>query len=172
MKYDLMRKRKIIILFGLMICIQFLYSQSIKGFINDETNKPISYASITIKHQSKGAISNEQGYFEISVPNRDSVVLIISKIGYRSEVIGVNTKEAARTLQQFTLHSFASTLNEVIVTSNAYKVNATIQLPDLHDTYIISGKKNEVIPLVNAQANLAEKTGRQISAQIELVYKS
>lgn len=40
------------------------------------------------------------------------------------------------------------------------------QLGDVHQTYLIGGRKNEVISLENLPANLAEKTGRQIFARI------
>jgi Fe(3+) dicitrate transport protein len=46
------------------------------------------------------------------------------------------------------------------------QIQAIKQLQDLHQTYIISGKKNEVITLAGLPANIAEKTGRQIFARI------
>ncbi len=48
-----------------------------------------------------------------------------------------------------------------------YRHNQTTkQLPDIHEGFITSGKKNEVINLTGLSTNLAEKTGRQIFAKI------
>lgn len=61
-------------------------------------------------------------------------------------------------------------LNEVQI--NAYSNKSTIvqKLPEVYQTYIFSGKKNEVIQLENANINLAEKTGRQLFSKIPGVF--
>jgi Fe(3+) dicitrate transport protein len=41
-----------------------------------------------------------------------------------------------------------------------------LQLPEVHQTHIVGGRKNEVIAVQGLPANLAEKTGRQIFAKI------
>ncbi len=46
------------------------------------------------------------------------------------------------------------------------KTQQVNQLSDIHHTFIISGKKSEVINVQNMPANLAEKTGRQIFSKI------
>lgn len=50
------------------------------------------------------------------------------------------------------------------------KKNNFTQLQAIEGTYIIAGKKNEVIQLKNLDANLAEKTGRQIFAKIPGIF--
>lgn len=55
-------------------------------------------------------------------------------------------------------------LNEVIIRS--YHKNDLERLGDLHQNFIVAGKKNEVILVQNLNANLAEKTGRQIFAKV------
>lgn len=60
-------------------------------------------------------------------------------------------------------------LNEVVVRGQAD--HRTIEtLPDVQKTFIWSGKKNEVLSLQNADANIAEKTGRQIFAKVPGVF--
>src|SRR5688572_13811801 len=44
------------------------------------------------------------------------------------------------------------------------------RLPSIQGTYIWSGKKNEVIGISNLDANIAEKTARQIFAKIPGVF--
>lgn len=57
-------------------------------------------------------------------------------------------------------------LKEVVVKGYRQNLQNITQLPRLHHTYIIAGKKNEVISLQDLPANIAEKTGRQIFAKI------
>ncbi|HQX45200.1 MAG: TonB-dependent receptor [Saprospiraceae bacterium] len=56
-------------------------------------------------------------------------------------------------------------LNEITI--KGYRPITDIkQLGSIHQTYIIAGKKNEVVLVKDMAANLAEKTGRQIFAKI------
>ncbi len=43
-------------------------------------------------------------------------------------------------------------------------------LPQIHQTYIFSGKKSESIPVAGLSVNLAEKTGRQLFAKIPGIF--
>lgn len=56
-------------------------------------------------------------------------------------------------------------LNEVTIRSYRQHLKV-LALPDVHKTYLISGKKNEVIQVSDLPLNLAEKTGRQLFAKI------
>jgi len=56
-------------------------------------------------------------------------------------------------------------LENIVV--KGYRFNeVTTKLPDVHETYIIGGRKSVVLPVTDLPANLAEKTGRQIFAKI------
>jgi Fe(3+) dicitrate transport protein len=59
----------------------------------------------------------------------------------------------------------AKELDKVVV--KGYRFNEAITtLKEVHGTYIIGGRKSEVLPIQELPANLAEKTGRQIFAKI------
>lgn len=59
----------------------------------------------------------------------------------------------------------SKTLDNIIIKS--YRVaDLPTQLHDVHDTYLIGGRKTEVLPVSELSANIAEKTGRQIFAKI------
>ncbi|MEO6037786.1 MAG: TonB-dependent receptor plug domain-containing protein, partial [Saprospiraceae bacterium] len=66
----------------------------------------------------------------------------------------------------------ADTLREQIL--NAVSVSGQREgiqrLPDVQGTYLWTGKKNEVINLQNIDANIAEKTPRQIFAKVPGVF--
>ncbi len=56
-------------------------------------------------------------------------------------------------------------LDNIIIKS--YRVSEiTSQLSEVHGTYLIGGRKTEVLPVYEMSANLTEKTGRQIFAKI------
>jgi Fe(3+) dicitrate transport protein len=44
------------------------------------------------------------------------------------------------------------------------------RLPEVHKTYVLAGKKTEVIQVAGLNANLAEKTGRQVFARVPGVF--
>ncbi|CAG5070657.1 Fe(3+) dicitrate transport protein FecA [Dyadobacter sp. CECT 9623] len=60
-------------------------------------------------------------------------------------------------------------LNEVTIEQRRNIIH-TERLPDVHNTYIMAGKKSEVVQLEGVNGNIAEKTGRHIFARIPGVF--
>ena len=58
------------------------------------------------------------------------------------------------------------TLQHVTITGYNQPLQTVKQLEGVHQTYIASGKKSEVITVQDLPANVAEKTGRQIFAKV------
>ncbi|MDN5205643.1 TonB-dependent receptor [Fulvivirgaceae bacterium BMA10] len=92
-KYTIQRSAIAIILF--ITTVNFSYAQNkdcvkdcsceITGTILDQSDKkPIAFASVSIKGNAKGTVSNENGFFRISGLCSDEVDLVISFIGYKS----------------------------------------------------------------------------------------
>ena len=71
---------------------------------------------------------------------------------------------------------FGQSENDTIKVQNLEQVTVTEQrfdigkMPEIEGTYILSGKKTEVISLQDANANIAEKTARQIFAKIPSIF--
>lgn len=57
-------------------------------------------------------------------------------------------------------------LQGATVTSYRPQAMPVQRLADVHGTFIVAGKKNEVISVTDLSANLAEKTGRQLFARV------
>lgn len=57
-------------------------------------------------------------------------------------------------------------LNVVIVQGYKNNESSIKQLPDVHQNFIVAGKKNEVISVQSLDENISEKTGRQIFSKI------
>jgi len=82
-----MKRNLFVLLIGLFISVNLIADFLIKGQIVSSENIPIPYANINIENMSVGTVSNLDGYFDIKVPDVDSLTIIISYIGYESKVI-------------------------------------------------------------------------------------
>ena len=107
-----MRKKLLLLLTGLLFMIAVQAQKSIHGQIKDEEGKPVPYASITVKGQSKGTTADANGKF--SIPNMaDNAVLLISSQGFLPVEISVS----ATTSWNISLKPAPGQLQEVVVTT-------------------------------------------------------
>ncbi len=82
--------QKLLFLFFLIITFSFSFSQTIiKGKIVDQTSQmPVAFATIRSQATNKNTVSDQQGFFRLSVP-ADTCTLIVSCIGYRTSQVAV-----------------------------------------------------------------------------------
>jgi hypothetical protein len=66
----------------------------VTGRIVDTRNEPVPFVSVQIEEEHKGTISNENGYFKITIKDRAGRTLLISSLGYKSQKqrVGINAK--------------------------------------------------------------------------------
>ncbi len=88
----------------------------VKGHVVDENGEALPGASIVVKGQTSGVISDVNGNFSLSVANGNSVV-VISSVGYKTVEIALNGKSAVNVRMQPTV----SELKEVVVTALGIK---------------------------------------------------
>ena len=62
-------------------------SRNVKGSVLDETDAPVAGAFVTVKGETRGAMTDGAGHFEINVKSGD--VLIVSFLGYEDEQVPV-----------------------------------------------------------------------------------
>ena len=84
-------------------------AKKITGIITDDKNIPVAGASIVVKGTPTGVVSNQDGRFELSVP--ENAVIVISYIGFFTQEIPVMNKSVF----QVVLKEDAQLLNEVLV---------------------------------------------------------
>jgi hypothetical protein len=109
----------------------------VDGFVYDqETNKPLRGASVSVKGILKSDITSEKAQFSISVPEGENTFLF-SFIGYENKLVEVKVT-GALTLN-ITLTPLAATLEEVIITDSKAeeKLNET-------ETGLITITKKEI----------------------------
>lgn len=90
----------------------------LKGYVLDKgTNQPLALAAVQIKNTQLGALTEDNGYFELPVPKsnqKDS--LRISFMGYLPASLSVSLYNLADTLKIF-LETQVATKEEVVVTA-------------------------------------------------------
>jgi hypothetical protein len=67
---------------------------TVKGYVLDKKENPISYADIYLENKSLGTVTNDEGFFEFNIPGyMMSDTLIISTLGYKKKKIPLQNKE-------------------------------------------------------------------------------
>ncbi|HOZ30535.1 MAG TPA: TonB-dependent receptor [Bacteroidales bacterium] len=71
-----------------------LFSQTavVTGFVFDNNSKPFHFANISVTGLKIGTASDENGFFELSVPSDKNIRLEISYLGYETEIMDLNLK--------------------------------------------------------------------------------
>ncbi len=88
----------------------------IKGHIVDENGEALPGASVVVKGQTSGIISDMNGNFSLSVAS-GNVVIVVSSVGYKTQEIALN----GRTSVNIAMVAAVSELKEVVVTALGIK---------------------------------------------------
>ncbi|WP_170837047.1 carboxypeptidase-like regulatory domain-containing protein [Aquimarina amphilecti] len=160
-------------------------NKTITGKVLDkENNKPITFASIYLKGQAIGTISNEEGKFVFHISNKESGVIIISSLGYGSIEKNVDDFNSD---QQIFLSAEVSALSEVVITTTKKKKLSAKQIvkkayqeiannyPD--QSYILEGfvrdlqkEDSTYVEYLECAAKFYNQpTDKEIEAKVELV---
>ena len=83
----------------------------IKGNVTDETKKPLQGVSVMIKGTTRGTVTNENGEFQIEVPDNGNKVLVFSYVGMEPQEVNVSDKTNVAIL----LKASAGQQQEVVV---------------------------------------------------------
>ncbi len=88
----------------------------ITGNVTDEKNQPLEYVNVLIKGSTRGTSTDKNGFFELSVPEKDTVIVLFSYVGFSEEErkIVFNGKK-----REFKL---SVTLKEISIDLEAYSV--------------------------------------------------
>ena len=114
--------KRLIIISIAVVYVLIISATNIKGKIETNDGKPISFATITALSSNDssfvyGAMSDEDGYFIIESEDLD-IIIKISYIGYQTRYIGATKAD----LGTIILQPDSTRLNEVVVTAKKAKV--------------------------------------------------
>src|SRR5580765_7460676 len=65
-------------------------AQTVQGTVTDESGKPLSSVSITVKGTSRGTITDERGSFMLSASSGE--VLVVSSVGFDNKEVNVGNE--------------------------------------------------------------------------------
>ena len=105
------------LIFFLVISLNAFTQNIVKGKITDaQTNQPVPGASVVIKGEKKGVVSDAEGNFSLTIPAA-SKTIIVSSIGYAEQQI-----TATAGTFNIVLTQTAKSLNEVVVIGYGTKI--------------------------------------------------
>jgi TonB-linked SusC/RagA family outer membrane protein len=81
---------KLLLLLFSFFCISFTISaqnKSIKGKVVDDAGKPVAGVNVIVKNSKKGAQTDKDGNFSITVPDAGNVVLTFTSVGFGAKTI-------------------------------------------------------------------------------------
>ncbi|PNE25678.1 TonB-dependent receptor [Tannerella sp. oral taxon 808] len=103
---------------ALSLCLAFASAQRIKisGNVRDADGNPVELVLVQVKQTMNGAMTDEKGFYSLSVSPADSVVLVFSCLGYH-KAERIIPRPAADMRVNVQLTSAALELGEVSVTA-------------------------------------------------------
>lgn len=122
----------------------------------------------TVQLQPGGVIhsTSDKGVFNFENLAPGSYTAVFSFVGFASQEKAIRIRAGETTKLEITLELESKTLQTVTVQGYAQRIPELSRLENVHSSYIIAGKKNEVVDVSMLNANLAEKNGRQIFGKI------
>jgi outer membrane receptor protein involved in Fe transport len=124
MKYHFTNSKHISLKFFWSLCFNFLifsaFSQSrlISGKVSSLDGKMLNSVNVRVKGSTAGTITDEQGYYKISVPENTNARIIFSMVGYRTLEKTIGTFNELNV----SLEDDVSELSQVVVTATAQPV--------------------------------------------------
>lgn len=114
-------KNKLVYLYFLLLSVvSFSQNARIKGVILDENNQPVE--GVTVSYQSKSSITDASGFYIISVPAKQKVVLVFSHVSL-SKITGTFQLKPNEDFEfNPVMTTGAEQLEDVVITSNRRRV--------------------------------------------------
>lgn len=111
------------LLIVLLFC-QIINAQ-IKGKVVDGSNKPIAFASVTIEKTYIGTSTNENGFYELTLPSTSNFILVVKSLGYKTVRLPLQTPVSSPINIQ--LENEDSVIQEILVTTKENPANGIIK---------------------------------------------
>jgi hypothetical protein len=117
------------LLFFTISTIAFAQNQTAKvaGIVLDENNKPVE--NVNVSYQTKSATTNADGFYELTVPANQRVVLVFTHVSLKNITATVQLKPGENFEFNVVMNDKAEQLNDVVITNNKKRVQGitTIQ---------------------------------------------
>jgi hypothetical protein len=123
------------ILFSLFILLNSfsVFSQNatakVAGIVLDENNKPVE--NVNVSYQSKSSVTDKNGFYEITIPANQKVILVFTHVALKSITASIQLKTNEEFELNVMMNDKSDQLNEVIITNDKRRVEGiTIISPE------------------------------------------
>lgn len=110
-------QRTFLLVFFLMSWQSWAQERAISGSVSDENGIPLPGVTVQVKNASIGAVTDFNGNFTLTVPNRPETLLVFSFIGYERQEVQIGTRESF----SIVLKESQESLDAVVVTALGIK---------------------------------------------------
>ena len=116
------------IIFLLFLSASTLFSQSINGFVREESSgEPISYANVFLSNTAFGAATSRDGYFVITDVPKGVYEFNVSMIGYSVYKEKINVSDTSSLRLEVRLKEEVIETSEILVTAERQKFERMIE---------------------------------------------
>jgi Fe(3+) dicitrate transport protein len=141
----------------------------ISGLVKNESGTGIEGISVIITESNQGAVTNLAGRFSIENIKLEEFTIEFSGTGYRTKTIRIN-QQVPKDEMKIVLEKFIPEMTAIRIWGKTDPLASVQRMADISGTFLTAGKKNEIINISNADANIALKTGRQFFAKVPGVF--
>jgi Fe(3+) dicitrate transport protein len=141
----------------------------ISGVVKNESGDGIEGISVSIIESNLGTITNDAGLFSINNIKLYKFTIEFSGTGYRTKSILVNQQNTSEQLN-IIMEKFIPEMKAIRIWGKNDPLTSVQRMTDISGTFLTAGKKNEIINISNVDANIAQKTGRQLFAKVPGVF--
>jgi hypothetical protein len=100
--------------------IAFAQNARVKGIILDENNKPVE--NVNISYQNKSTVTNANGFYTLTVPAGQKIVLVFTHVSLKSRTVTLELKPNEDYEFNPVMNDKAEEMTEVIVINNRKRV--------------------------------------------------
>jgi len=149
----------LLFLFLFLTIISSAQDARLYGVIKDSSNRVLSGTSVTILNRPEGAVTNDNGRYELKVPSEQSLQIIFSFTGLKPDTILLSLKKNEKRELNVVLKGRTTILPEFTVQEKSLKDNNVIK---------INPKIVQIIPTPNQSVEDIIKTLPGVSSNNEL----
>ena len=150
-----------IILFSLFFTSIDIYAQQAKcnitGTVVDQSQEPITYASVAIYSEKPiaGVVTDNDGSFSLNIPqNSTSVRLTIDFIGYKKFETDITPNCPKINIDTIQLNEESNMLGEVVVTAKESSQKSSIERTTINTSANITSSKGSAIDMLRASSSV------------------
>jgi len=127
----------VLLIFVFLSSVKGQNNSSINGYIKDQEGKPLNAVNIRLSEENRGAVSDQNGYYEVNDLKNGKYKVVYSRVGYKTITKTINL-EAGETRQiNVSLKKSEYDLEEVVISGTPTPVTP---LKSTADVELLAGK--------------------------------